>query len=270
MICVKEVELKNILDNINSYYYEKTFAKYKNGKRKLNKEGTPRDRIINPCTKELPAIQKRINTYLAENIAPANYSYGGVKKRDNVKNAAYHKGNKFFFQTDLQDFFPFITCKKVYSTLVSHKFSPDVASRITRLTTYKGHLPQGASTSSSIANLVFAYFAGDKIFQYAKENGLRLTMFVDDVTLSSPVDFKDKTQAILQIIRECDFKISHSKTHYGTYPSNITGVKMSQNTLNVTDAFQSKLNNPKDKSAAQIKGEILYKKKVLDSNVNKL
>jgi RNA-directed DNA polymerase len=267
VICVKEKELKRILLNIDSFYYEQRFPKFKkNGDRKCNKDGTPRDRIITPSTKELKAIQKRLNAFFLDNITQAPYSYGGVKKRDNVKNTAVHKGNKYFFQTDLQDFFPFVTSKKIYEALVSNGFSYDVSRIITRLTTYKGHLPQGTSTSSTLANLVFSKDVGTQIHQYAIENGLRFTIFVDDVTLSSPVDFKDKTLIILQMIRTGGFRISHSKTHYRTYPSNLTGVKMGQNFLDVTDAFKNKLAITEGKSKAQIIGELLYARKIYQSN----
>ena len=266
-IGVKEEQLQPILLNIESYYYEKCNPKYKkNGERKMNKDGTPRDRIINPCTKELPIIQRKINRFLAMNISPADYAYGGVKKRDNVKNANYHKGSKYFFQSDLQDFFPFVTNRMVYSTLIHHGFSCDVASIVTKLTTYKGHLPQGASTSSILANLVFAHRIGDKIYDYTNENDLRFTMFVDDVTISASIDFKDKIQVILQMIYDGGFKISHAKTNYGLYSSNITGVKMAQNNIKVTDKFQQKLDNADGKSEAQVKGEKLYEKRICDVN----
>lgn len=267
VICTKETDLKKILSNIESFYYEQRIPKFKkNGDRKLNKDGTPRDRIINPSTKELKAIQGRLNNFFANNVTQATYSYGGVKKRDNVKNAVAHKGNKYFFQTDLQDFFPFVTCKKVYKTLLSCGFSHDVSRIITRLTTHKGHLPQGTSTSSTLANLVFSKYAGGQIHQYAIEHSLRFTIFVDDVTLSAPFDFKDKTPAILQIIRTGGFRINHSKTHYQIFPSNLTGVKMGQDVLSVTDAFREKSTITDGKSEAQIKGESLYAQKVYLSN----
>lgn len=266
VINTKEADLNKILLNIDSFYYEQQFPKFKkNGDRKCNKDGTPRDRIINPSTKELKAIQKQLNNFFADNITPAPYSYGGVKKRDNVKNAVVHKGNKFFFQTDLQDFFPFVTCEKVYETLLSCGFSHDVSHIITKLTTYKGHLPQGTSTSSTLANLVFSKYVGAQIYQYATEHKLRFTIFVDDVTLSAPFDFKDKTPIILQMIRINGFRISHSKTHYQIYPSNLTGVKMGQNFLNITDAFKEKLTITEGKSEAQIAGEQLYARKIYQS-----
>ena len=80
----------------------------------------------------------------------------------------------------------------VYNTLVEKGFSPDVASVITKLTTFKGHLPQGAPTSTTLANLVFLP-TGLKLNEIAKQHNLRFTIFVDDVTFSSHNDFKHLT-----------------------------------------------------------------------------
>ena len=266
---IKEDVILQILSNIDSYYYEKKFEKYKkNGQLKLNKEGTPRYRIINPSLNELKLIQDRINKFLSQNILPTAYAYGATKGRDNVKNAKFHIGKKYIFQTDLQDFFPFVTSKATYEMFIRFGFSPDVSSKLTKLTTYKGHLPQGASTSATIANLVFSK-TGDKLALFCMENNLHFSTFVDDVTISASFDFKDRIPEILAIIIEGGFKISHQKTTYKTNHPNITGVKMGNNYLDVTDKFKIKLQNSEGKSEAQIKGEINYYNRVRNTNKKK-
>lgn len=262
---VKEGMIRTILSNIDSYYREKKIEKKKNGRLKLNKEGTPRYRIINPSLNQLYTIQERINRFLTDQIQPSDYAYGATKGRDNVKNAKIHLGKKYIFQTDMQDFFPFITHKMVYAMFVRHGFSCDISSILTKLTTFEGHLPQGASTSATIANLVFAE-TGDKITDICKKSGLYFTTFVDDVTISAPFDFKDKTPNILEMIKAGGFKISHPKTTYKTDHPIITGVKLGNNYLDVTDKFKAKLLVTEGKTEAQIQGERNYQKKVLKSN----
>lgn len=267
----KEEELLSILSNIDSFYYEKRTPKYKkNNERKMNKDGTPRDRVLNPSINELKAIQKRINKFLQQHIPNRDYIFGAAKKRDNVKNAMAHKGKKFVFQTDMQDFFPFVTHKDVYMMLCSYGFSYDVASKITKLTTYKGHLPQGTPTSSTLANLVFSMKAGDKLQQFAKEKGLTFTTFVDDVTISAPFDFKEHIQPILRLLRNCGFRISHTKTSYKTNHPEITGVKCGNNYLTTTDSFRSKLSDSSRKTEEQVKGLELYKEKIYKANKYRL
>ena len=172
-------------------------------------------RIINPPKDELKTIQKRINKYLVDNIDLPIYAFGGIKGRDNILNARMHKGQKYIFQTDLRDFFPSVSNKKVYEMFVRNGFSPDVASLLTKLTTYKGHLPQGAPTSTTIANLVFAP-TGFAIQEIADREALRFTTFVDDVTISSQIDFKHVVPEILEIIASNGFKVHKGKTSYRT------------------------------------------------------
>ena len=154
--------LNYIIANIEKFYIEYQKPKRdKNAAKRLNKPqyqeryGKYWSRTINPPHEELKNIQKCINGYLVNNIPMPDFAYGGVKEKDNILNAKQHKGRKYVFQTDLTDFYPFISCKRVYEMFVRVGFSADVASKLTKLTTFKGHLPQGAPTSTTIANLVF-------------------------------------------------------------------------------------------------------------------
>lgn len=260
--------MRNIVNHIDGNYKE--FPHYKtdkNGNRRVNKPkyyeefGKYWTRIINPPREELKKIQKRINTYLIKNIQMPNFAFGGVKRKDNILNAREHKGQKFIFQTDLKDFFPNITNKMVYSMFTENGFSPDVASLLTKLTTYKGHLPQGAPTSTTIANLVFLK-AGREIETITKREGLRFTTFVDDVTISSQRDFKDVIPEILEIIIAHGFKISQAKTTYKSGKTEITGVKILNNSLTVTDKLRRDLAGEIDKTTPKAKGLINYTKRI--------
>ena len=263
----KQELLKRIVSNVDGYYGEMKQEKYlKNGKLKRNKDGTPRFRVINPSKGNLKILQGRINNLLVRNIAIAPFVFGATKGKDNVLNAKTHRGKMFFFQTDLQDFFPFVSNQAVYAMFIEYKFSPDVARVLTRLTTYQGHLPQGAATSATIANLVFTQRIGEKINCIALRNRWTFTTFVDDVTISSSIDFKDNIPTILKLITDGGFKISHAKTTYKTDHPNITGVKMGQNYLDVTDKFKDKLSHPEGKSVEQIRGEQNYYNKVKAAN----
>ncbi len=264
---VNEKQLHEVIKNIDNFYYTKLEEKYdkKTGLLKMNKDGTPRYRVINPSTGLLKILQKRISTFLSMNISFPEYAYGGIKKKDNVLNAKKHQGKKYVFLTDMQDFFPFITCKMVYSEFVRLHFSSDVASVLTKLTTYKGHLPQGASTSSIIANLVFIP-TGNKIKEFAQTHDLTFTTFVDDITLSSAIDFKDKTNQIIEIIYNGGFKISHKKTHYKSGKVDITGVKRCNNHITITDKFREKLENIPENEPLVKQGCVGYKNRIHKTN----
>ena len=79
-------------------------------RRVANKDSSFRDRVLNPSTGLLKVLQRRLKTYISDTLSLPDYAYGGVKKdRDNILNAAQHKGKKYCFQTDLQDCFPLYT-----------------------------------------------------------------------------------------------------------------------------------------------------------------
>jgi RNA-directed DNA polymerase len=260
-------EIRSILNDIDKHYREKIVVKTdKFGKPKLDSKGKPKQRIINPSVNRLKVIQKRIQKNILLKLHMPDYAYGAVKGRDNVSNAKKHQGKKYKFTTDLKDFFPSITNKSVYEMFVGEKFSHEVASLLTKLTTYKGKIPQGAPTSSTLANLVFRK-TGDILDNFSKENGLTFTSFVDDMTFSSPNDFKEIVPEILDIIT-ADFKISHKKTNYSRNP-NITGLHPMNNHLKLPDSFMEKYLERDEKTPEQKAGILRYKEKIEVVNYGK-
>lgn len=263
--------VRYIVDNIHIFYDEfLRFKKDKQGNKRRNKPqyvakyGEYCTRTINPPKQELKIIQKRINTYLVEHITMPKYAFGGVKGKDNIQNARFHKGQKYVFQTDLKDFFPLITHKMVYKMFVLNGFSPDVASLLTKLTTFKGHLPQGSPTSTTIANLVFVP-CGDEIKSIAEREGLRFTTFVDDVTISSQRDFKNVLPEIMETIQPAEsrgFKISHGKTTYRSGITEITGVKMLNNSITVTDKLRIKIEVEEGLETPRVRGMLNYANRI--------
>ena len=267
-----EDRVRCIVDNIEQFYGRIRIIKTdKQGNKRKNKPqyvtvngGEYWARIINPPIPELKDIQKRINAYLVNNITLPHYAFGGVKGKDNIRNARFHKGQKYIFQTDLKDFFPRITNKMVYAMFVDNGFSHDVASLLTKLTTFQGHLPQGAPTSTTIANLVFVP-TGRALQSIADREGLRFTTFVDDVTISSQNDFKAIIPEIMAIIHpneDSQFKINQGKTTYRYVFTDITGVKMLNNSMAPTDKLKKELEAEDDLNSPRAKGLRNYAKRI--------
>lgn len=262
---VQQYEFDNIISNIDNYYYEKEKIKInEDGKPKVDKNNNPKKRIINPSINRLKQIQKRIQKNILLTIELPDYAFGSVKKRDSIRNAKMHKGKKHKLKTDLRDFFPSINHKRVFAMFRTFNFSPTVSRILTQLTTYKGRLPQGAPTSPTIANLVFIK-TGKKLQKFAKENKITFTSYIDDLVFSSPIDFKNNSKLILDIIKSDGFRICYDKTSYGT-KTVVTGLYPKQNYLELTESFKKKLINLKDKTSEQIKGFKLYEEQVKKAN----
>lgn len=62
---------------------------------------------------------------------------------------------------------------------------------ITLICTKEGAIPQGCPTSSFLAPLVVYHSYGD-IFEKYITDGFKLSIYVDDIIFSKPVDFKDQ------------------------------------------------------------------------------
>jgi len=225
-------QLTNDIDNYyNEWVEEKTDKK--TGKPKTFKDGTIKKRVIRPSKGELKIIQTRIKNKILSTVKLPNNVHGGVKKRSNISNAKPHQGNKYQFTTDLQDFYPSISSKRVYETFLELKYSTHFSRLITKLTTWKYELPQGTPTSTHIANLVFLK-TDIALIELCNNLGITYTRYVDDLTFSSQQDFRPHLNTILEIVKSGGFNISYRKTKYKG-EQNITGI----------DVFLHKIDAPK-------------------------
>ena len=258
-------ELLHLSTVVDNFYYTKSEPKLDKNNNPKFKNGKQIFRILNPSINELKIVQSKIQKNIISKIELPEYAFGAVKRKDNVKNALKHRGKKYNFTTDLSNYFPSIFNKQVYEMFIYYNFSPTVASVLTKLTTYKGKLPQGAPTSPTISNLVFVK-TGLKLQSIAEKNNLTFTSFIDDLTFSSKEDFKEIIPEIIETIQNDSFIISHQKTFYKTFRPTVTGVIVTNNYLFLTEKFKQKLNNFEGKSPEQIFGLKNYARKVKNAN----
>ncbi len=255
-------EIDHIIKNIDNFYYQKeTIKKNDNGEPKV-RNGIIQKRVLNPSIKRLKVIQKRLQKNILQKLTIPDYAFGAIKGKDNISNAKRHQGKKYIFTTDLTNFFPSVNHKQVFEMFISFDFSPTVARLLTKLTTYKGKLPQGAPTSPIVANLVFVK-TGKRLQEIAKENNLTFTSFVDDLTFSSPTDFKDKIQELLDAVVEDGFKISHRKTNYKSKLPTVTGIIVKNNNLDLPKEFKDKMKD-ETQSRERLSGLKRYHDRVIN------
>jgi RNA-directed DNA polymerase len=257
--------INDILADVDSYYisWSKVKTDKDTGLPLTDADGNQRTRQLNSTKIELKRIQKRILALLMSHVEIPTYAFGGVPKKDNIKNAKYHQGNKYIFTTDLRSFFPSISHNRVFEVYCNNGYSPTVARILTKLTTYKYQLPQVVPTSTLLALLAFKP-TGDKLYDYALQHNLKFSIFVDDITISSKVDFKHLVPEILDIIVSAGYKISHNKTHYSTKNPIITGIKCQNNRIKLPQSTYKRISKlPKDSNS--YKGLIMYRKRI-DSN----
>jgi RNA-directed DNA polymerase len=233
------VDLEFILENINDSYYEyQKYKKDKDGITKTFKDGTPKKRTITPSFGKLKIIQTSIKRNILDIAEIPLHIQGGVKGKSNISNAKIHQGKKYKLTTDLQDFFPRVKNGLVYSVFLRLKFTNIQANWLTKLTTYKYGLPQGAPTSPHLSNLAFIP-TDNELLELCRANGITYTRFIDDLTFSSPLDFQEQIEKILSIITTKGFKVSQRKTFY-CGKQTITGIEVSNNHIDAPFKIREK------------------------------
>jgi len=187
---------------------------------------------------ELKKIQKRINARIFEKIQFPTYLTGGIKDerqpRDWVLNAAAHCRPATLIKLDIKNFYGNIKDRYVHDVfLYFFKFPPDVADILTELTTLRGRLPQGACTSSYLANLVFFNYEYSLV-SYLVHSGYRYSRLLDDITISSDTRITPETATALikkvaALCKKLELKLRNDKTTIDqadnpSHSFNVTGV----------------------------------------------
>lgn len=170
---------------------------------------------------ELKLIQKRINREIFERVSFPEYLTGGIKNRDYVQNATIHSRAGMVLALDIENFYPNISRSKVFEVF-KHFFrqSDDVANLLADLCTKDKSVPQGACTSSYLANLVF-YEQEPRLVTALREQGLTYSRLIDDITISAPRPISSERVANLiksvkAMLKLQGFRLKQKKTRCTT------------------------------------------------------
>lgn len=178
MLDVSESFLRRVASNPDTFYSISEIPKKSGGAR-----------TISDPVKELKIVQRRIVRRIFSKCVFPSYLFGSVRDeqnpRDFVRNAKYHKDAKEVMAFDIESFFPSVQrrfVKRVFHFLL--KQPNEVADLLTSLVTFRNALPQGAPTSSYVANLLF-YDREHKLVKTLIATGFLYSRLVDDITISS-------------------------------------------------------------------------------------
>lgn len=177
----------------------------------IRREGTRKWRHIDNPIGELKVLQQKIQKRILATISLPDTMLGGVSGKSIRDNAITHKAPRMLVTMDLCNCFPRTTHTAVFSAYRrTLGCSTEIAALLTQLTTFQNRLPQGAPTSTIVANLTLLPMH-DEIGCVAKALGLNWTFYVDDIALSG-----DRAcEAIEPVIRIIP-KYGHSAAHHKT------------------------------------------------------
>jgi RNA-directed DNA polymerase len=175
--------VRRIADTPSAHYHE--FMRYKDASK-------TKGRMIRNPTDELKSVQRLIKDRVFGDCAFDSEVQGGVPGRSPKSNALKHVGARVLVTVDVKGFYDNVDHRIVFQTLRELGYGTAVARLITKLTTRRGLLPQGAPTSNVIANLVLARPVDAPTRLQAESTSTNFTRFVDDIGLSG-----DKPTALI-------------------------------------------------------------------------
>lgn len=173
----------------------------------------------------LKSIQARIQCLILRKVKYPDYLQGGIRDeeqaRDFVSNASLHCGRKIIISEDIENFFPSTRSDLVHDLWRSLFHFPDCIARLlTGLTTLEGYLPQGAKTSSYLANLAL-WRTEPRLVAWLRRHGFTYSRYIDDITLSTDKKLtrKETSEVFRQIAGMCSplgFRLKRSKHGFTT------------------------------------------------------
>jgi retron-type reverse transcriptase len=177
--------------------------------------------VENP-RRQLKMVQARIARILAR-IAPPDYLFCPVKGRCYVTNAAQHRGQRTVHCLDIRKYYPSTSSRRVFWFFKNvMRCEPDIAGILVKLATYQGHLPTG-SPLSPIMSFYAHYDVWETVARICNQHNYRLTVYIDDVTISAACLSPSVLWDIKRAIHRAGLRY-HKEKHYRDCPSEVTGV----------------------------------------------
>lgn len=141
-----------------------------------------------------------------------DHVHGFVRERSAFTNASQHLGKRCVLRVDLEDFFPSISSTMVKASLEAQGYDEKAAELAVSIVTIAGKLPIGLSTSPFLSNLVFMS-TDSSLVEYAQQEGLSFTRYVDDLTFSGEVTDRHLTD-ISKILDDANWSVNTYKTAF--------------------------------------------------------
>jgi RNA-directed DNA polymerase len=199
-------------------------------------------RLIESPKPRLKELQRLILAQLLDEIPVHPAVHGFCKGRSIRTFAAPHVNQRVLLRMDLRDFFPSISRARVQALLRSAGYPEPVADLLGGICTNAAprdvweklafyvdplqlheirdlyrqpHLPQGAPTSPSLANLC-CYRMDCRLAGFARSVGAEYTRYADDLAFSGDEEFERRVDRfsthVAAILHEEGFAVNHHKT----------------------------------------------------------
>jgi hypothetical protein len=203
-------------------------------------------RLLEMPKQRLKAIQRRLLHEILDRIPSHEAVHGYRRGRSVATYVAPHAGRRMVLHLDLRDFFPSVRAARVHALFATAGYPRAVARALTGLCTnvvpeevlrlgpefrstpahrqdeggrlfFSPHLPQGAPTSPTLANLC-AYRFDCRVAGLARSVGAQYTRYADDLAFSGDRDLERSARRfqvqVCTIALEEGFEVQTRKTRF--------------------------------------------------------
>lgn len=191
-------------------------------KREVKQVGSKLRNLAVPTSK-LRTIHERLKFHLNK-IKQPEYLYSPRKGRSQRDNAECHAKGIQFLSLDIKQFYPSTTDEHIFRWAYHVAgLRSDVAGLLTKLVAIDGKMPFGSPVSPVLTALIHREMFDD-IQSVCKANGLEMSLWVDDLTISGQFVAGALIEEIRSIIRRRGFQTHKIKFRSASRPVVITGV----------------------------------------------
>ncbi len=250
LIGIEISELHKMIGNSSKFYREFSIAKKRGGRRTVY---APYPSLL------------MCQTWIYENILKSRTvhfcCHAYRHKRSIITNATPHLNKRAILKMDMENFFPSIPINWVIRFFSDLGYSNNVAYYLAAICCVEGSLPQGASTSPALSNILLKHL-DNRLYQLSIKYNLSYTRYADDLTFSGEYIPNRLINVISNIVSDCSLSVNERKTSLiiGDKQKIVTGISVQGENLSLPRA-----------SRRQIKKEIHYIKQYgLVSHISKL
>jgi hypothetical protein len=187
------------------------------------------NRTIRAPRRRLAEIQRSIANFVSTRLSTGESVHGFVRNRNIISNAKHHCNREFLLTLDICDFFDSVFEEAIAEQLMRPPISlaREAALLVAKIVTHEGVLPQGASTSPVMSNLVCRQMDSE-LRLLALQCRCHYTRYADDLAFSTdedkfPVDVAEEvgpapghvmvSGRVQEILGRYGFKVNFKKVH---------------------------------------------------------
>lgn len=180
-----------------------------------NSKDNGKSRQLSVPSRELRFYQGKIANKILTQLPVSEYATAYRKGSSIRRNAEPHIRKKYLLKLDITNFFGSVSFAQIYGTVFHTIYSKQVSYLLTSLCCLNGALPQGATTSPLLSNIVMRRF-DHQIGQWCHTHDIAYTRYCDDMTFSADHSLYHVREKVSKHLHKMGFVLNEAKTHFIT------------------------------------------------------